>query len=144
LKKNKFGDQKYLDNWPKKYNNIHILQHLGGGIAPWNVQQYKLLNNNKLQKKNNKLKFDLIFYHFHNLKFVNDEITYIGAYRISKKVRENIYIPYLKKMSFINKKIKKKEYIKNIDFNENLFSSRIFIFRLIKMILFIKNFLIVK
>jgi len=47
-------------------------------------------------------------------------------------------------MSFINKKIKKKEYIKNIDFNENLFSSRIFIFRLIKMILFIKNFLIVK
>jgi hypothetical protein len=144
FEKNKFGDQKYLDNWPKKYNNIHILQHLGGGIAPWNVQQYKLLNNNKLQKKNNKLKFDLIFYHFHNLKFVNDEITYIGAYRISKKVRENIYIPYLKKMSFINKKIKKKEYIKNIDFNENLFSSRIFIFRLIKMILFIKNFLIVK
>ncbi len=141
---NKFGDQKYLDNWPKKYENIHILQNLGGGVAPWNVQQYKLLNKSKLQNRNDKLNFDLIFYHFHNLKFVNSEITYIGGYRIDKEIREHIYIPYLKKISIINQNIRKKLYIKKIDFNESLFSGGVFILRLIKFILFFKNFLIIK
>ena len=37
----KFGDQKYLDEWPSIYQNIHILQHQGGGIAPWNLRQYR-------------------------------------------------------------------------------------------------------
>lgn len=141
---NKFGDQKYLDNWPQKYKKIHILQHLGGGIAPWNIQQYKLINNTKLQKKNDKSKFDLIFYHFHNLKFINNKISYIGGYRISKEIRKYIYIPYLKKISSINKKIKRKNYIKSIDFDESLFSNGILILRLIKFIFFIKNFIIVK
>ena len=50
----------------------------------------------------------------------------------------------LKKIYLINKKIKKKEYIKKINLNENPFSSGIFILRLIKFILFIKNFLKVK
>ena len=94
----KFGDQKYLDKWPKKYNNIYVLKNLGGGVAPWNVQQYDLLNNFKFQiKKNKKLKFDLVFYHFHNLKFMNNNITYIGGYRIDKEIKEKIYNPYLKK-----------------------------------------------
>ena len=139
---NKFGDQKYLDSWPKKYKNIHILKHPGGGVAPWNVQQYKLLNNSKLSKRSDKFNFDLIFYHFHNLKFINEHITYIGGYRISKEIIENIYVPYIKRVRSINKKIKKKKYLGKIDFNENLFSGGIFLLRLIKFFLFFKNFLI--
>ena len=139
---NKFGDQKYLDSWPKKYKNIHILKHPGGGVAPWNVQQYKLLNNSKLSKRSNKFNFDLIFYHFHNLKFINEHITYIGGYRISKEIIKNIYVPYIKRVRSINKKIKKKKYLGKIDFNENLFSGGIFLLRLIKFFLFFKNFLI--
>ena len=67
----KFGDQKYLDNWPQKYSRVHILNNLGGGVAPWNVQQYKVLKNLKFLKLSNKTKFNLIFYHFHSVKLMS-------------------------------------------------------------------------
>ena len=138
----KFGDQKYLDKWPKKYNNIYVLKNLGGGVAPWNVQQYDLLNNFKFQiKKNKKLKFDLVFYHFHNLKFMNNNITYIGGYRIDKEIKEKIYNPYLKKVINIHKIIKKNKKFNNINLNENYLSGGIFLARLFKRFIFNGNFL---
>jgi len=34
----KFGDQKYLDEWPRLYGNqLHIIENIGVNLAPWNM-----------------------------------------------------------------------------------------------------------
>jgi hypothetical protein len=46
----KFGDQKYLDDWTTRFTGIHELKHLGGGVAPWNMQQYTFIKQKKLDR----------------------------------------------------------------------------------------------
>ena len=36
----KFGDQMYLDDWTTRFRKVHVMQHLGGGLAGWNISQY--------------------------------------------------------------------------------------------------------
>ncbi len=38
----KFGDQKYLDDWPERFEGIHVLEHPGGALAPWNVSRHEV------------------------------------------------------------------------------------------------------
>ena len=97
----KFGDQKYLDDWLTRFEGVHSLRHLGGGVAPWNVQQYEFVKNGdrivgkELSTGNF---FPLIFFHFHGLKFYAEDVIKLTgeAYLISKGARDLIYKDYLK------------------------------------------------
>lgn len=64
----RFGDQMYLDDWMTHFENVHELQHLGGGVAPWNMQQYEFRKEGE-QVVGRELKtgkeFPLVFFHFH-------------------------------------------------------------------------------
>jgi len=103
---NKFGDQKYLDDWPKRFAGVHLLQHLGAGLAPWNVDQYSL----KKQEGQVYVENDqLIFYHFHALHIYPFNIGYVyGNYTIrSREIRQWIYQPYLKEIGFVYREIRK-------------------------------------
>jgi hypothetical protein len=90
---NKLGDQKYLDDWPQRFKGVHVLQHLGGGLAPWNVSQYNL---SKIDNQVYVERYPLIFYHFHALKLYSEWLSYLFPnYPITKQICEWIYRPYL-------------------------------------------------
>jgi hypothetical protein len=97
----KFGDQKYLDDWPTRFKSaIHILQHEGGGLATWNIQQYKSFHNNKGQLFVKSLEsgqnFQAIFFHFHALKFYQDNIVFFTPDPLPFDAKSNFYFPYVK------------------------------------------------
>lgn len=39
----RFGDQKYLDDWPQRFQGVHVLEHRGGGLGPWNAGQHDIV-----------------------------------------------------------------------------------------------------
>jgi len=101
-----FGDQKYLDDWPERFKNVHVLTHLGGGIGPWNVEQYELMNDKLIVKKTGE-SFSPIFFHFHGLKIYHNGTLTQGmpGYQISSEMFEKFYRPYLKKLHQMCKEI---------------------------------------
>ncbi len=70
LEDGKMGDQKYLDEWPERYSNCHILMHPGAGIAPWNYAQYSFGTDG--QGGITVEGAALIFYHFHQFQLLDN------------------------------------------------------------------------
>lgn len=67
----KFGDQKYLDDWPYRFHSlVHVLNDKGKALAPWNAIRYPFGNS--------------IFYHFHGLRILSPKKVKIGIYKIPK------------------------------------------------------------
>jgi hypothetical protein len=99
VEKDRYADQKYLNYWPEKYNGVTILKHKGANLGPWNVSNYKLscINNEVFVDKE-----PLIFYHFANLKQVDDYIFKTALCRAfistSGVLKTDIYIPYIKEL----------------------------------------------
>jgi hypothetical protein len=60
----KMGDQKYLDEFPSRFARVHVLEHPGGGLAPWNVTNYKLAGTHEHVLVDGR---PLVFFHYHSL-----------------------------------------------------------------------------
>lgn len=93
LEDGKFGDQKYLDDWPRRFDGVHVLQHRGGGLAPWNLTRFSLGSGER------GLTVDgdpLIFFHFHNLSLLERGYYWRPpGYTIPRAARRLLYQPYL-------------------------------------------------
>ncbi|WP_050479687.1 hypothetical protein [Herbaspirillum rhizosphaerae] len=70
----KFGDQKYLDDWPQRFpDQVHVLRQVEKTWAPWNVRRF--LAEDGAAKP--------VLYHFHSLKIQSpSRIHLYGGYRI--------------------------------------------------------------
>ncbi len=107
----KFGDQGYLNDWEMKFDGVHSLNHLGGGVAAWNVQQYTIINEDgKLFCTDNATRrdFELVFYHFHYLRLLSGGMVEFGRRDLSNNVISLIYKPYLIALEDMKKRIQKK------------------------------------
>lgn len=105
----KFGDQKYLDDWTERFKKVHVLKNLGAGLASWNITQYEF-HKDKTSfygiEKRTGIKFDIVFYHFHYIKFYTNGKLQLGARIISNQVRDFFYKPYFKELEEITMQIK--------------------------------------
>ena len=88
-KDGKFGDQKYLDDWPRRFDGVYVLKNPSGGVAPWNVQQYKIDNGPTIDGE------PIVFYHFHALRLMPHIAWQHVGYEVSSLVLKYVYKPYL-------------------------------------------------
>ena len=111
---NEMGDQKYLSEWPERYSQVHVLEHQGGGVAPWNVDRFSLSKNKEgiLVDKKTKKEYELIFYHFHHLEYLDEHTVNINAFKkgigADEKLVYGIYLPYLKALDHAKKMLYEK------------------------------------
>ncbi len=104
----KFGDQKYLDDWTTRFKNVWVLQHLGGGLALWNIQQYEVfMEGEKIRCReiSTGKVFEPVFYHFHYLKYFTDGTIELGRRLIAPAVKEIFYKPYILALETAKKQI---------------------------------------
>ena len=100
----KFGDQKYLDDWTSRFNCVHELEHLGGGVAPWNVQQYAITKHDGRVRGSELAtgkSFDLVFYHYHAFKYAWNNSFQLtdNEYPLTRSQVKQIYKPYVDALS---------------------------------------------
>ncbi len=95
----KMGDQKYLDSWPYMFEGVQICRNIGAGLAPWNSLNYTYKYTDKKVIVNDT---ELIFYHFHDLKYLSDNLWYLGGYNLPEFITRYIYKEYIQILIDIN------------------------------------------
>ena len=112
-----FGDQKYLEDWTERFEGVNVLLNHGGGVAPWNVGRYKLVDNCAeenicFKEIKSGVKYNLIFYHFHDLHFVEKRCVDINIYtrhhNIDTRFINTIYRRYISELIEIRQMLEKK------------------------------------
>lgn len=91
----KMGDQKYLDDWVTRFQDVCVLRNKGAGLAPWNIIRY---NVREVADKIFVDDDELIFYHFHFFKMYTKSLFNLSTYRLSDEHKRLIYVPYIRNM----------------------------------------------
>ncbi len=101
----KFADQGYLNNWPLVYkDSLKILDDDVSGIAPWNVNQYKMEFKKRMFFNNSK---ELIFYHFQGFNSFQDNIATGSFEKYNVKINfaiKKLYVDYWSDIKSTNQK----------------------------------------
>jgi hypothetical protein len=92
----RFADQRYLDRLPGLFAGIHVIEHLGANLAPWNLGGYRMeWRDGSVQIEG---RYPLLFFHFYGVKrsgrhYFNSHRLYHAPF--SELVRQRIYQPYI-------------------------------------------------
>jgi hypothetical protein len=83
----KFGDQKYLDDWPQRFaEHAHVLQNRALLQAPWNATRFA--------------PSDCVAYHFHGLRTMrHGRVLLTTGYQLPRSTVLQLYRPYRSDLS---------------------------------------------
>jgi hypothetical protein len=95
----RYGDQKYLDEWPVRFSGVAILRHKGANAAVWNLPSCRIT------RTAGGIVLDddpLLFFHFHGLKRLRPwlfdfHFSFYGVEPGNAVVR-GIFAPYLRSL----------------------------------------------
>jgi hypothetical protein len=93
------GDQGYLDEWPALYPGLQIMEHIGGGAAPWNITAYRVTGSPGSPSVDG---MPIVFYHFHQLRTIDVGphrflgVAYASGYFFSPAIKALIYRDYVR------------------------------------------------
>lgn len=87
LEDNKFGDQKYLDDWPDRFaSHVHVLERLEALQGPWNARVFAPSL--------------AVAYHFHGLRLLGgDRVLTAEKYKLPRATRDLLYGPYVQDLA---------------------------------------------
>ena len=91
----KLGDQMYLNDWPTRFMGVVELEHIGGGVGPWNHDQYRVAIDAE-----GRASVDgrpLIFYHFHSFTLMNRDVILPVKhthYVLTRDILAYAFVPY--------------------------------------------------
>lgn len=100
----RYADQKYLDEFPNRWNNVYVLKNLGAGIAPWNMNKYQYTNDSLTYKGES---WPLVFFHMHGVVVKVKEGVLIAEsvhHALNKVVIQLFYEPYAALMAEVSRK----------------------------------------
>ena len=92
----KMGDQMYLNDWPTRFTDVAVLTHCGGGIGPWNHDQYRFREDGNGVPWVNDV--PALFYHFHSFAQVTPDLALPvkhAHYPLPWMALKLFFIPYL-------------------------------------------------
>lgn len=95
-----YGDQKYLEELVRAYNNVHVCENLGAGVAPWNIYSYSPgTKENVLYYNPSKTSSQLIFYHFQSIAYIFRRLIDVSLRNtVDHRFVGMLYRPYLKRI----------------------------------------------
>lgn len=91
----RFMNQGYLDAWPDRYPGVHVIDHPGANLGPWNIERFALDADESGVSVDGQ---PLVFYHFSGV--MRDEqgawwSTYPIASTVLALARAHVYRPYV-------------------------------------------------
>jgi len=140
----RFGDQKYLDDWPDRFEGVYVSENAGAGVAPWNMQQYSF------SKEEDRIvgteiatgkQFRVIFFHFHSFTFVSPSFfSPRPYYKRNRSVISLLFNPYRKEIIKIRNQVSqiKESEVYLSGFNKIKYIAELFLRRGLKEIYNIK------
>lgn len=88
----KYADQGFLNDWPSRHGEeCCVIQNIGVGCAPWNLQQYSVTTENGWTYVDGQR---LIMYHAHEFRDNRDGTYRWTNYPLRAEDGRNIYRPY--------------------------------------------------
>lgn len=99
FEEDRFGDQKYLDRFPKLFRRLKIIEHKGANLAAWNLRNYRLYQRDGVLLVDDK---PLMFFHFQGLRkiapgVVDPCVQWYGL-RVSWLMEQRLFRPYLREL----------------------------------------------